>query len=165
MKKNTATDTHAINNAYNQKYKSPLIKWYNTSMTYEEKYKLGLLTYPEYLEWQKELAEEAAKKEAAETEATSMHSDTFWQNDTTDRSNISSDEYNDFLNNNNIDVSNKTAVDFDALCGEFSDSQNESPIVHLTEEEILENVNKDIHGSSILSEEEIAALFAAANNN
>ena len=161
MRKNTERDLHIFDNAYNNKYKSPLIKWYQTSMSYEEKYRLGLLTYAEYQAWQAELAAQAASDNS---------SDTFWKNDDEIRENISSDDYSDFLSANSIDVSNKTNVDFDSLYAQINgDSDNKDTsddIVYLTQEEILANVNRDIHGgNTILSEAEIAALFEAANQN
>ena len=154
MKKNTNPYANKYGKDVIQrpKYQSPLIKWYQTPMTYEQKYRLGLLTLEEYEEWQRQLAEE---------EKAASQPSTFWGNDDGDRENLASDAYNDFLNANNIDISNNNSVDIDSLLGEYGEA---SPIVHLTEEEILANVEKDIHGGSVmLTEEEIAALFAAAN--
>jgi len=151
MRKNTDEELKIFEKLYNNKYRSPLIKWYQTTMTKEEKFKLGLLTYEEYLEWQEELARNA-----------NGDSDTFWRNDDANRENLSKEEYDDFLANNSIDIANKSAVDFDALFAEINGEKPPLPEPDL--DEILKNVQKSIHGgNTILSEEEIAALFAAAN--
>lgn len=144
---------------YNHKYSSPLIKWFQTTMEPEVKYRLGLMTYEEYETWQAELAAEERRRLRAE----SGQADTFWSDDEEARENLSTNDYSDFLSQNGIDVSNKTALDFEALAAEYG-AEEPSPIVHLTEDEILANVSRDIHGGNILSEAEIAALFEAANN-
>ncbi|MBP5151975.1 MAG: hypothetical protein ILP13_03545 [Lachnospiraceae bacterium] len=94
--------------------RNALVKWYQQKMSYEEKYRMGLLTYPEYLEWQQELmnAEEAKTTPVEE-------GSTFWSGDTELRSNISNSDYEDFLAQNNVDVSNSTTVDFEKLKNEL----------------------------------------------
>lgn len=153
MRKNTDKELHIFDDKYNNKYRSPLIKWFHTTMTKEEKYKLGLLSYDEYAEWQKELEAE---------EKPDNTPNTFWKDDTETRDNISQESYEDFLANNSIDVSNKTAVDFDSLFAEVNGAPPTPPEPDI--DEILAKVNRDIHGgNTILTEEEIAAMFAAAN--
>lgn len=98
------------------KYESPLIKWYDTNLTKYEKYKWGYMTYDEYVLWQKELLE---KQQAGELESelddssdsNTSGSHTFWEDDDGDRENISASDYEAFLAANNIDVSNKNAID------------------------------------------------------
>lgn len=142
---------------YSKKYTSPLIKWYQQDLSYEEKYKLGLLTPQEYELWQAELAKESAHEKRG-----ANGSDTFWSGDQEDRENVSQDEYADILSAAGVDVSNKTSIDFDSLFAEVNDAPQAPSEPDL--DEILANVNRDIHGgSAILSEEEIAALFAQAN--
>ncbi|MCR5279315.1 MAG: hypothetical protein K6E19_07715 [Lachnospiraceae bacterium] len=95
--------------------KNPIVKLYQQKLTYEDKFKLGILTYPEYVQWQQELAEEEAAKNA-ESEGS-----TFWSADGGNRDNISNADYNDFLAQNGIDVSNRNSVDFDSLKSQFND--------------------------------------------
>lgn len=153
----------------------PVLKKYLFNLSYEEKYRFGILTVYEYYEWMKELAEEAQKEAEKSTEG-----HTFWASDEGERKNLDADAYQDFLANNSVSVSNSTAFDFDALAKEFSggdsSSTEEAATAAPAEEaapaaasdevnmdEILANVNKDIHGGdAILSQEEIEALFAAA---
>lgn len=162
-KMNTDLPVYAICN-YSNRYVSPVIKWYQVKMTYEEKYRFNLLTYPEYLEWMEELSKE---------ESASNDGKTFWSNDSGERTNVSSAEYEDFLANNNIDVSNSSTINFEALAASVNGSE---PVAEIppppadayepSMDEILANVNKDIHGGdAILSQEEIEALFAAAAAN
>lgn len=118
-------------------------------MTKEDKFKLGLMGYEEYMEWQEELAEEAARQaeleamgaaaeellgeignlgegvsESTESEkpATEKKSGnhTFWEDDDGDRENVSKEEFDNFLAQNSIDVSNSTAIDIDSLLSENS---------------------------------------------
>lgn len=96
--------------------KNPIIKLYQQKLSYEEKYKLGILTYPEYVQWQQELMEEQEKEKEKSEEGS-----TFWSADGGNRDNISDDDYNDFLAQNNIDVTNSTYVDFDSLKDQFND--------------------------------------------
>lgn len=150
----------------------PIIKWYNVKMTYEEKFRFGLLTYPEYCAWMQEIAE--AQNEEAEKKPSSGGGKTFWANDDGERMNVSADEFSDFLSQNNIDVTNNATVDIAALFDEANGEIDTAPPKEETKSEalvsedelnaILSNVNKDIKGSDCLTQEEIAALFAAANN-
>ena len=100
------------------KYDSPLIKWYDTNMTKTEKYKFGLMTYDEFVAWQQELHEKMLNGEldtddsSTDTSDTGSTNHTFWEDDDGDRENISADDYAAFLAANNIDVSNKNAIDF-----------------------------------------------------
>lgn len=97
------------------RYISPLIKWYQATMSKEEKYKLGLMTYDEYLEWQEELANAPEELESADTEGSESVNHTFWEDDDGDRENLSSDSYSDFLAENGLDISNKNTVNVDEL--------------------------------------------------
>lgn len=115
----------------------PVIKRYMINYSYEEKFKLGILTPQEYAAWQYELQEKnshaledhgqgvRAITGPTVEEALSMTAEdddlsgaTFWANGTGDRDNVSNDDYSKFLSENNLDVSNRTAVDFDALLRE-----------------------------------------------
>lgn len=112
----------------------PVIKRYMINYSYEEKFKLGILTPQEYAAWQYELQEknshaleDSSQGAPALTgptveEALSMTVEeedfsgaTFWANGTGDRNNVSNDDYSKFLSENNLDVTNRTSVDFDAL--------------------------------------------------
>lgn len=132
-----------------------IIKWYRVKMTLDEKARFNLLTYEEYLEWIKELEERSKEQDK-----------TFWASDTEERSNVSEDEYEAFLSANNVDVSNSTSVDFDALKQQIEGGDTEEKKPQPEEpsmDEILSSVNAANHGGDkILSPEEIAALFAAA---
>ncbi len=158
-------------NAYTDAAPSGLIKWYRVEMSYEDKYRFGLLTYQEYLEWMKLLnAESGDTDTATETATGERMSDTFWRDDTAERKNVSSSEYESFLSTNNVDVSNRNVVDFDMLSQNASEPVGSmNPVessVDTTEDDIarvLSNVNKDMHGGeALLSQDEINALFAAA---
>lgn len=94
------------NRALRNQYHSPLLKWYSTNMSYEDKYKFGYLTQDEFVLWQEELAREAEEEKVNHT---------FWENDTEDRKNMSEDSYENFLNENGVDVRNKNRVDVDAM--------------------------------------------------
>lgn len=144
---------------YSKKYKSPLIKWYQTELSPEEKFRFGVMTYPEYEEWMNQLAREAEEAEAA----TQNDGATFWANDSEQRNAISTDAYDDFLAQNGLNIDNKTTLDIDALLSEHGTKE---PLPEPNLDEILAAVNRDIHGgSAILSEDEIAAMFAAANGD
>lgn len=132
---------------------SPVIKWYETNLTYEEKYRFGKLTPQEYMEWMQELCKK-----------TEEESHTFWQNDTEERSNISNSKYEEFLANNHVDISNDTTVDVEKLLGEMNgSSQGMAADYEPDINEVLASVDKDIHGGNMLTQEEIEALFAEAN--
>lgn len=160
--------------------KNAVVKWYNVKMSYEDKYRFGHITYEEYCAWMYELmnAPQETQESSAETQsdgsvyAASSAGETFWNEDQQERTNISANDYNDFLSSNAIDVSNRNTVDFDKLASEVSSAAPapaaEAPPPAASEDmdvnEVLANVNKDMHGGdAVLSPEEIAALFAAAN--
>ncbi len=160
--------------------KNAVVKWYNVKMSYEDKYRFGHITYEEYCAWMYELmnAPQETQESSAETQsdgsvyAASSAGETFWNEDQQERTNISANDYNDFLSSNAIDVSNRNTVDFDKLASEVNSAAPapaaEAPPPAASEDvdvnEVLANVNKDMHGGdAVLSPEEIAALFAAAN--
>lgn len=147
-------------------YRAPegmVIKRWQVKMSYEEKYRFGMLTVPEYYAWMEELAN-------AQNEASKVTDDErFWESDTKERKNISSNDYDEFLKENSVDVSNSNTLDFDKLASQVnSEASNEATPIANDEPDmdaILKQVNSDIHGgNTVLSEEEIAALFAAAGN-
>ena len=151
-----------------------VVKWYKINMSYEDKARFGLLTYAEFLQWQAELQQKAMEEangagtegngivaHAGNTEGAKSDDgrETFWAADGEDRANVSGDDYADFLSRNQIDVSNKSSVDFEALSKEINKGSEEPSM-----DEILASINKANHqGDDILTEAEIAALFAAAN--
>lgn len=147
-----------------------IIKRFQIDYSYAEKYKLGIITFDEFQIWQAELAKER-EGQAEEGDyldelingAVSQKNHTFWENDTSDRLNVSSDAYGEFLLANNLDVSNVNAVDFDALAKQ----QETKPPV---EEEVdLDAIlaaavpmGSNTGTESMLSQAEIDALFASA---
>lgn len=165
--------------------KNAVVKWYNVKMSYEDKYRFGHITYEEYCAWMYELmnapqeTQESSDdaKEDGSVYAASSSGETFWNKDRQERTNLSANDYNDFLSSNSVDVSNRNTVDFDKLASEVNSTATadsspspatEAPPPAASEEvdvnEVLANVNKDMHGGdAVLSPEEIAALFAAAN--
>lgn len=173
MKDDPSMERGPIKPAY-----TPIVKWYNTTWTYEQKYKCGLLTYEEYLMWMEELKNEEEEKKGPK------HGTTFWQNDEGERENLSSSDYNDFLAQNGISVANSSTVDVASLLAETENAasgassdaalvsaappQSNSDHNALISEEvnvddILKSVNASIKGDDFLTQEEIEALFAAAN--
>lgn len=156
-----------------EKTSGPVIKSHQTALSYAEKYRLGILTYPEYLMWQAQisLGLASATVETKDSESTeTKNSDSagrFWENDSGSRQNVSESDYEKFLKENSIDVSTNATVDIQSLIDDHSnieESGESSASFEPDLNEVLKNVNKDIKGSDILSEEEIAALFAAAGN-
>ncbi|MCR4678234.1 MAG: hypothetical protein K5679_05720 [Lachnospiraceae bacterium] len=160
--------------------RNPIIKWYQTNMTYEEKYRFGHITYEEYCAWMYELMNQAQSGGGVgDSTPTADDRGTFWHNDQAERTNLSSNDYNDFLSQNNVDISNRSTVDFDKLASEVG-AQGATPAPtpapaeavpppaaseEVDVNEVLANVNKDIHGGDqMLTQEEIEALFAAAGN-
>ena len=159
--------------------RNPVVKWYNVKMSYEDKFRFGHITYEEYCAWMYELMnsqqqgdEDAqAGQESSDGSAytASSSGNTFWQSDQQERTNLSSNDYNDFLSSNSVDVSNRNTVDFDKLANEVNNSTPAAeaappPPADTNLDEVLANVNKDMHGGdAILSQEEIEALFAQAN--
>ena len=165
----------------------PVIKKWQVKMSYEEKYRFGVLTYPEYLEWMQELsAENAAAEEKEQEQETKSKpkSNTFWANDEGKRENLSNSDYEKFLAENAINVSNNTTLDIDRIINDVSYEEETSepltasdefankPAAAAESEEdveaniqaVLTQLNKDIHGDSVLTEDEIRALFEAAGN-
>ncbi|MBR5897512.1 MAG: hypothetical protein IKZ39_07845, partial [Lachnospiraceae bacterium] len=157
--------------------RNPVVKWYNVKMSYEEKYRFGHISYEEYCAWMYELmnSPQEPQDDAAEGSGegnaytASSSGNTFWQGDQEKRNNLSSNDYNDFLSSNSVDVSNRNTVDFDKLASEVNNSAPAAeaappPSADTNLDEVLANVNKDMHGGdAILSQEEIEALFAQAN--
>ncbi|MBP5599787.1 MAG: hypothetical protein J6X48_05875 [Lachnospiraceae bacterium] len=158
----------------------PIIKKWQVKMSFADKYRFGVLTYPEYLEWMQELAEEAAQEEKPKKKA---ESNTFWANDDGERENLSNADYEKFLAENAINVSNNTTLDIDRIINDVSyaeepkealtasDEFANKPPAQESEEDVEANIqavltqlNKDIHGDSVLTEDEIRALFEAAGN-
>lgn len=168
---------------------SPIVKWYNTTWTFEQKYKCGRMTYDEYLLWMEELKKEEEEKNgtSGSVQTGSTAGTTFWQQDGGARENLSTDAYADFLAQNSIDVSTNATVDIASLlaeaegtaepapepvkdeaqndgCPPQSSNDNNSLIGNDVDvDEVLKSVNSSIHGDDYLTQEEIAALFAAAN--
>ena len=144
-------------------------------MTYEEKYRFGHITYEEYCAWMYELMNQAQGDGGGQADSTPSADErgTFWHNDQEARTNISSNDYNDFLSQNNVDISNRSTVDFDKLASEVG-AQAPAPAEaapppaasqEVDVNDVLASVNKDMHGGdAILSQEEIEALFAQAGN-
>ena len=124
------------NRALRLEYNSPLVKWYQVKLTKRQRYEMGLMSYEEYQEWQEELAaREAAANEQEQTESEPVADDetyqisydesrfeqqepvnhTFWEGEEADRENVSQGSYEQFLQENGIDVSNKNSVDIEKL--------------------------------------------------
>ena len=155
-----------------------IIKRGRIQYSYAEKYKLGFISPQEFYLWQQELMEQKAleDKSAAKEE---RRDHTFWEDDEGDRANVSDSEYDKFLRENGLDVSNNNAVDVNALIQEENNKTLESigfstaqggidDILKSASEEELQaqaqsmlNAGKD-DDSRVLSPEEIAALFASA---
>ncbi len=157
--------------AYKKIPTGPIIKWYQTKLTYKDKYRFGLLTYPEYCDWAaKDFDENASgypddeKKASDDTAESAKSGKTFWANDSEERTNLSNDDYENFLQNNSIDTSNKSSVDVESIMSQYSDTNEPAPASNDSDiDAILKQVNHDIHGTDVLTEEEIHALFDAAN--
>ena len=161
--------------------RNAVVKWYNVKMSYEDKYRFGHITYEEYCAWMYELMNtpQETPEESGDAQsdgsvyAASSAGETFWNGDQQERTNLSANDYNNFLSSNAVDVSNRNTVDFDKLASEVNSAPApaeaaSAPAPAASEDvdvnEVLANVNKDMHGGdAILSPEEIAALFAAAN--
>jgi len=158
------------------KFTGNILKWYNVKMSYEEKYRFGLLTYEEFCAWQYELMEMA---QTGQTDVSAAESDEhFWDGDTNTRVNLSADDYSTFLETNDIDVSNNTTLDMDELLKNVPQALVEATPAPETDEiamsssvsddvdldAVLRNVTRDIHGETFLSQAEIDAMFAAAGS-
>ena len=168
------------------KYKSPLIKWYQATMTKEEKYKLGMMTVDEYYEWQAELAAEEEAKKAEEAHSDEKKPDhgkltayleklvaagpvkdsedseeehknhTFWEDDDGDRSNMSNDSYAAFLAQNGVDVSNSNTVDFSALLKESAQANADNGDENVDSQEATDENMVDDTTAEEISEEAIS---------
>ena len=157
--------------AYKRIPTGPIIKWYETKLTYKDKYRFGLLSYQEYCDWAAKNFDENASgypddEDTSTKEDTQKPNDgkTFWANDEEERTNLSHDDYEDFLSNNSIDTSNKSSVDVGSLMAKYGDEKESTPAPEETDiDAVLKQVSQDIHGGNILSEEEIHALFDTAN--
>ena len=95
------------NKARRSKYESPLIKWFQTSGNPEDTLEIDSDKNDKF---------EALGLKKIEKDDGKNH--TFWENDGEDRENLSNDAYDDFLAQNNIDVSNMNAVDISAILRE-----------------------------------------------
>lgn len=142
----------------------PVIKWHQVDMSFEDKQRFNLLTYQDIIQHQMEemQAAQAAAQPTQETSADTSMDKTFWASDSAERTNLSADEYSDFLAKNGLDVTNRTAVDINSIVEEAAEPETPVTPYEPTEDEILANVYHDIHGDTMLTPEEIAALFAAA---
>lgn len=114
-----------------------IIKRQVIDYSFEQKYELGIMTEYEYMLWQEELAKKAeddrqmaenvaiSEEEAAalsaiidNDEKVDMSKKTFWEGEEGDRENLSDDVYEKFLEQNMIDVSNKTTASFEELAAQ-----------------------------------------------
>lgn len=156
-----------------------IIKRGRIHYSYSEKFKLGFITPQEYYYWQQELFEEEQKTKALEDKKKSSKNRTFWEDDEAVRENVSNSDYDKFLRENGLNVSNTTAVDIGAIIQEenqkaldsigFATTQNgiDDILESASEEELqaqalaMVNAGKDDE-NRVLTPEEIAALFAEA---
>jgi hypothetical protein len=144
-----------------------VIKRYQIDYSYEQKYKLGILTPAEYYAWQREIFMKD-REEQEKRSASDKVSHTFWENDKDVRRNVSSDDYNEFLTLNNLDVRNENDLDIDALLKAHGDEEQGAGVN--AAEPAAEAVGAaasdgalpgDDDPNRVLTPEEIAALFAA----
>jgi len=133
-----------------------VIKRYMIDYSYEQKYRLGILTAEEYAMWMHQLAEEKRKEAEEERKKAKSEGSTFWANDKGARMNVSSDDFDKFLAANNLDVSNNTSVNVEALIQENNQSLLDSIGFATTQDSITSIVD------SASAEEEQAAILAAA---
>ncbi len=153
-----------------------VIKRFQIDYSYEQKYKMGILSMEEYVAWQIQLSQKAQ-----EAQPKQEHIDhTFWERDEKERRNIPENEYEEFLLNNQVDVRNRTTLDMDSIInahempagGQTGDDDTEG----LSEAEAMEQAvamavsssmedPSDLPGGDdpnrVLSPDEIQALFAA----
>ena len=149
-----------------------LIKRYQIDYSYEQKFKLGIMTPAEYYAWQNELylkAQEEAQK-AAQSSGKKDH--TFWEDDEGVRENVSDRDYETFLAMNNLDVSNENAVDVAALLAQHGSEESageaEDAAAGATESSAAApsgGLPGDDDPNRVLTPDEIAALFAAMGTN
>ncbi len=150
-----------------RKKQSPVVKWYDVKMSFEEKARFNLLTYQDIIAWQQEMM---ALSENNQSDVSEIEGRTFWTNDKEERLNVSNGEYEAFLSENHLDVSNRNQVDFGVLAaqiGEESTIADKPPGEPESEEDILARINaaNGMSSERNLTDEEIAALFAAMANN
>lgn len=91
--------------------KHTVIKRYMINYSYEEKYKLGILTPQEYYQWQFELEEKAK----AEANSKSSEKHTFWEGEDEPRQNVSDDDYQAFISQNGLDLTNVNSLSFEDI--------------------------------------------------
>lgn len=135
-----------------------VIKRQYIEYSFEQKYKLGILTAEEYAMWMHQLADEKRKEAEAQrkkAKAGSGHSHTFWEDDEGDRMNVSNDAFDKFLAENNLDVSNTTSVDVEALIKE----NNNNLLDSIGYESTQDSINTILDSAS--AEEEQAAILAS----
>ena len=133
MRKEAEVTTEVLlrrNRDLRTQYSTPLIKWFEATMSRADRYKMGLMSMDEFNEWQEDLAagkedeidafiigdgagESAPKDMASEAEEKTNH--TFWEDDDGDRENLDQDSYEAFLAQNGLNVSNMNALDIDSL--------------------------------------------------
>ena len=152
-----------------------VIKRFQIDYSYEQKYKMGILTMEEYVAWQIQLSQRAQ-----EAQSEQEHIDhTFWEHEEHERPNIPENEYEQFLLNNQVDVRNRAMVDVNAIISEHeapSGGRTEADTEVLSEAEAMEQAvamavsssmadPADLPGGDdpnrVLSPDEIQALFAA----
>ena len=148
-----------------------IIKRFQIDYSYEQKYKLGILSIEEYVAWQIQLNQKTREEQEG-----SKQNHTFWENDEVERLNISDEDYDQFLAQNQIDVSNNNDVDIEALLKAGMDSSEDGTGEAVSESEAMEQAvaqavtssmpdPSDLPGGDdpnrVLTPEEIQALFAA----
>ena len=135
-----------------------LIKRYQIDYSYEQKFKLGIMTPAEYAH---KAAQSSGKKDH-----------TFWEDDEGVRENVSDRDYETFLAMNNLDVSNENAVDVAALLAQHGSEESagaaEDAAAGATESSAAApsgGLPGDDDPNRVLTPDEIAALFAAMGTN
>lgn len=161
---------------------SVIIKRFQIDYSLEQKYRLGIMTPPEYAQWVQEKEEELRAQNKPPKKERKNH--TFWEDDGGERKNVSENDFAKFLSENSLDVSNTTAVDVAALIQQenekvldsvgFETTQDSIAVIlesaeaeKRQEEEILAAAmggNADDE-NRVLSPEEIAALFEKMGTN
>ncbi len=143
-----------------------IIKRYQIDYSFEQKFKLGIITGPEYMAWQAQLYEESLQKE----EKSEKKNHTFWEDDEGIRENVSEADYDSFLAVNDLNVSNNAMVDIDAIIRESQAAMEENYAANDPEEDTqaqeaetaaAEALPGDDDPNRVLTPDEIAALFAA----
>ncbi len=146
---------------------STIIKRYQIDYSFEQKYKLGIMTPSEYMAWQAQLFEEAQKKQSEAAAGRKDH--TFWEDDEGVRENVSDADYNSFLSTNGLDVSNNAMVDIDAIIRESQERMAAQEEIAAAPEPESAAAGGHLPGDDdpnrVLTQDEIAALFAAMGTN